>query len=129
MIRVAIVFLIALLVLCLVGCGGDSAPAGSGGEAQAGEEVFSQVAAPACNTCHSREAGVVMLGPSLATIGSEATSRVPGQSAEDYLRESVTQPNVHIVETFAAGVMPETYGSQLTAKQIEDLVAYMLTLK
>ena len=124
-----LVLLLIVLLLCLMGCGGDSAPADSGGDAKAGEEVFSQVAAPACDVCHSLEQGVVMVGPSLAGIGSEAASRVPGKSAEDYLRESVTQPSSYVAETFAAGLMPETYSGQLTKQQVEDLVAFMLSLK
>ena len=123
------VLLLLILALSLAACGGDSAPAGGKGNATAGEEVFDQVAAPACNACHSLEPGQVLVGPSLAKIGAEAGSRVSGQSAEDYLRESIVAPNDHLVEGFGPNLMPGTYGSQLTAQQIDDLVAYMLTLK
>ena len=124
--------LILLLVLGLAACGGESAPEGGtagGGDAAAGEQVYNQVAAPACSTCHSLEPGVMLVGPSLANIGAEAGSRLSGTSAEDYLRQSVTDPNAHIVEGFAANLMPASYGGQLTAQQIDDLVAYMLSLK
>ena len=43
--------------------------------------------------------------------------------------ESITDPNIFVVEGYPANVMPGTYGSQLTSKQIDDLVAYMLSLK
>ena len=130
-----LVFLLTLvLMLSLVACGGESAPAdssetGGGGDAAAGEKVFNEVAAPACNSCHSLEAGVVILGPSLATIGAEAGSRVSGQSAEEYLRIAIVDPNAEVVEGFAANLMTSNYGSQLTEQQIQDLVAYMMTLK
>lgn len=117
-----------MLVLVLAACGGESAPAG-GGDAAAGAKVFGEVAAPACGSCHSLEPGKVLVGPSLASIGAEAGSRVSGQSAEAYLRESVVAPNDHIAEGFAANIMPGTYGSQLSEQQINDLVSYMLTLK
>jgi cytochrome c2 len=133
------VFLLFLvLVLGLAACGGDAeapasggeeAPAASGGDAAAGEIVFSETAVPACNTCHSLESGVALVGPSLATIGAEAGSRVSGVSASDYLRESITAPDSFVVEGFASGLMTQGYETQLTEEQIEDLVAYMLTLK
>jgi cytochrome c2 len=130
---------VLLLVLGLAACGGSSdAPAVSGddgqdapaaGDAVAGEEVFAQTAVPACTTCHSLEPGVPLVGPSLATIGAEAGSRVDGVSAEIYLRESITAPDSFVVEGFASGLMTMDYETQLTEEQIMDLVAYMLTLK
>jgi nitric oxide reductase subunit C len=123
--------LLLILVLALVACGGDAAPESSApsGDAAAGEKVFSEVAAPACTTCHSLTPGEKLVGPSLATIGSDAGSRVGGQSAADYLHESVTDPNAFVVDGFPSNVMTDTYGSSLTEQQIEDLVAYMQTLK
>jgi cytochrome c2 len=123
------ILLLAALVLGLAACGAESAPTAGGGDAAAGEEVFNQVAAPACNTCHSLNPGETLVGPSLAAIGAEAGSRVNGVSAEDYLRRSITEPNTDITAGFAANIMPSTYTGQLTEQQIEDLVAYMLTLK
>jgi sulfur-oxidizing protein SoxX len=123
-----------ILVLSLAACGGDSSTEGGGGaapagDAAAGETVFNEVAVPACGTCHSLEPDVVLVGPSLAGIDSRAGSRVSGQSAEDYLHESIVDPNAFVVEGFASGLMPQTYGSALSEQQIEDLVAYMMTLK
>lgn len=124
--------LMLVLALGLVACGGEDMPAASGelqGDAAAGERVYNQEAAPACGTCHSLEAGQVLVGPSLANIGTEAGSRASGQSAEEYLRESITNPNAFVVDGFPANVMTATYGTQLSEKQIEDLVAYLMTLK
>jgi cytochrome c2 len=128
-----VIFLALVLVLSLAACGGDSAPAGGGssaaGDAAAGQKVFSGGTAPACSTCHSLEPGVTIVGPSLAKIGAEAGSRQSGQSASDYLHQSIVEPDAHVVEGFAAGLMPATYGGALSEQQIADLVAYMLTLK
>lgn len=132
--RKSLLVVLMVLVLGLAACGGEPAPVGGGetaavSPAEAGETVFNEVAAPACNTCHSLEPGQVLVGPSLANIGAQAGSRVSGQSAEDYLYQSVLTPNDFVVEGFSANIMPETYASQLTEQQVDDLVAYMLTLK
>jgi len=127
--RMLTVLLILSLALVLAACGGESAPSGGAGDAAAGEKVFASEAAPVCSSCHSLEAGVTLVGPSLAKIGAQAGSVEAGKSAELYLRESLTAPNAFVVEGFPANVMPATYGSQLTSKQIDDLLAYMLSLK
>jgi cytochrome c2 len=133
-------FLLLALAVSLVACGGTSAPAGSGaptatvggaaaGDAAAGKQIFMQVASPPCTTCHSLQPGMTIVGPSLATIGATAGSIVSGESSAEYLRQSIVDPNVYIVPGFQADLMPQNYGTQLTAQQIDDLVAYLLTLK
>jgi len=119
-----------ILIASLVACGGEGGTGGEGstGDAAAGETVYSQVASPACNTCHSLDPGVTLVGPSLANIGADAGTRVEGMSAEEYLRESIVEPDAHIVEGFTPGIMPSTYNTQLSEQQINDLVAYLLTL-
>ncbi len=126
--------LVLMLVFGLAACGGSSdAPAASGGagggDAAAGKTVFAETAVPACSTCHSLEPGVTIVGPSLATVGTEAGTRVDGVSAENYLRKSITDPDSFVVDGFASGLMTMDYATQLTEEQIQDLVAYMLTLK
>lgn len=123
-------------VLGLVACGGggDEGSGGTGvaGNASAGEALFAQTlidTQPGCITCHPLEPGVSTVGPSVANIGAEAGSRVSGESAADYLRSSIVEPQAYVVEGFSAGIMPATYGDVLTEQQINDLVAYLLSLK
>lgn len=134
--RKLLMLLLSLLVVTalVAACGGDSAPSGGeegapAGDPAAGEKIFDEIAAPACFTCHSLEPDVTLVGPSLATVGSVAGTRVAGVPAEDYLRKSVTAPDSHVVEGFAPGIMTNTYEAQLSEQQIEDLVAFMLGLK
>ncbi len=125
-----ITVLLIVFALGLVACGGgETAPSEGAGDAAAGEKVFHEVAAPACATCHSLEPGIDGAGPSLATIGADAGSRVSGVPAAEYLRRAVTDPNADIAEGFAPNVMPGTYGAQLSEQQLSDLVAFLLTLK
>lgn len=89
-----------------------------------------------CGACHVigelGEEGKV--GPSLSNIGNVARERVPGQSAETYLRNSILYPNIYLVEECPnapcqPNVMPGTYYLQLTEGQVAMLVDYMLTLQ
>ncbi len=134
--------LMLLLSLALVACGGggDEPEAGGGGETSSvgdaanGERLFNEsiigaASAPGCITCHSLEPGVVIVGPSHSDIGTRAETAVPGMSPEDYLRQSIEEPNAHITEGYTEGVMYQNFGEELTNSQINDLVAFMLTLK
>ena len=87
-----------------------------------------------CGACHVigplGEAGKV--GPNLSNIGVEASERIPGVTAEDYLRQSLLEPNAFIVpdcpnDPCPAGAMPD-YSTRLTEAQVNTLVTYMLTL-
>jgi mono/diheme cytochrome c family protein len=128
-----VLFLVLLVLLVsLAACGGGASPApsgGNGGAAAEGKTVFNQVASPPCSSCHSIEAGVTLVGPSLAGIGSAAGTIESGTSAEEYLKQSIVDPNAYITPGFGGNIMPASYGTQLTEKQINDLVAYLMTLK
>jgi mono/diheme cytochrome c family protein len=125
-----ILLLVFLLSFAITACGG-------GGEetddaAAAGEKLFAQTvigAQAGCITCHSLDAGVVIVGPSMAGIASRAGSTVAGQSADDYLHDSILHPDAYLVEGFPAGTMPQVWGDELTDEQVDQLVAYLLTLK
>ena len=80
-------------------------------------------------TCHSQEPDVVLVGPSHSGLAGRAGNYQEGVSAEDYLRKSITEPDAHIVEGFTPGVMYQNYGEDLNARDINDLVAYLLTLQ
>ncbi len=128
--KTGILFLIILaFALVIAACGGSGATEKS---SESGEAIFEKAAlgsAAGCKTCHSLEPGVVIIGPSLAGIGAQAGSRVEGEDAKTYLKESILKPDAYVVEGFPAGVMPKTYDSQLTPEEVDSLVAYMLTLK
>lgn len=120
-----------LIGLLLAGCGGQ-ASASSIGDPADGKMLFNQAsiaAAPGCVTCHSLEPGKVIIGPSLAGVASRAGERVAGKSAADYLHECITDPNNYVVDGFSAGVMYQGFKDVLTEEQINNLVAYLLTLE
>lgn len=105
-----------------------------------GEAVF-RSATPACAACHSISPGVNMAGPSLAGISARtqqlfATGQYKGKATDlaGYLRESIVAPSTHVVPGpmySAEGVsfMPTTYAKDLTETQVEQLTAYLSSLR
>lgn len=97
-----------------------------------GEVLFKQAThgnAPGCLACHSLEAGVTLVGPSLAGVAQRTIDRQPDQAVAAYLRESIVNPDGYTVDGYTAGVMYQQYEDALTEDQIDDLVAFMLTLR
>jgi cytochrome c551/c552 len=97
----------------------------NGGQPANGEQL---TVANGCIACHSLQEGVVMVGPSWHNLGATAATRVTGQSAAAYLYESIVSPNAHVVEGFQPNLMPPTYRDALTAPQLADIIAYLLSL-
>jgi cytochrome c553 len=121
------------MAMLLAACGSASGAAGNpanGKQLFDGLVALSDARAPACATCHAiepnRDTGS---GQSLSNIGNRAGATVPGQSAEEYLRTAITTPDAFLAGGYQEGIMYRDYAQALTAQQISDLVAYMLTLK
>lgn len=122
---------IILFLLIVAACGGGTGSE-NGGDVEAGKALFEKSVLEGqagCVTCHSREPGVVLVGPSLANIGNEAVEMVPDMTAEEYLRQSILQPDAFVVGGFPAGTMPKVWGDVLSTQQVDQLIAYLLTLK
>jgi cytochrome c553 len=123
----SLMLLLLILSLAMAACGGgESAPAKEStgpGDAAAGEKLFNETligTQAGCTTCHSLEPGVTMVGPSLAGIGAKS---------EDYLRKSITEPDGDLAEGFTPGIMPKALADELSDQQLNDLVAFLRTLK
>lgn len=96
---------------------------------------------PTCSACHSTAPGVNLAGPTLAGVASRAQQVIDSPdyrgSAKDvagYLRESITQPSAHIVpgamySANGQSFMPNTYGKDLSPEQIDQLAAFLATLR
>jgi len=122
-----------------VSLGGPQPRATSADPVAMGEALFRQ-SPPACFSCHSIQEGVVLVGPSLAGVGTRAAKTVASpnykgsaRTPEDYIRESILHPSAYVLPgpTFSAGgqsIMPP-YGDALKPEQIDQLVAYLATFK
>ncbi len=92
------------------------------GDSDRGKTIFFTHQVAACNRCHQigGEGGVI--GPALDGIAE--------RKAEDYLRQSLVDPNATIAENYPAPVSPMPPMNLLMSEQeIEDVLAYLMTLK
>jgi mono/diheme cytochrome c family protein len=89
-----------------------------------GEQVYIGNGCGGCHVLGALSAGVV--GPPLTNIGTISATRVAGTSAEEYIRQSILNPNVFIVEGFAEGIMPQNWDELLSEDELNDLVAFLL---
>jgi cytochrome c oxidase subunit 2 len=82
-----------------------------------------------CGGCHAfkpaKTAGGI--GPNLDNVAADASKA--GEDPKAYVRESITQPDKVIAAGFAKGVMPDSFGQSLSAKEIDALVTYLTESK
>jgi cytochrome c oxidase subunit II len=102
---------------------GEQGAAGTGGGD--GKEVFT---ANGCGGCHQlADAGSSgTTGPSLDDLMQSAEENGAGKPPEEYVRESIVNPDAFVVEGFPDGTMPQNFGEDLTPEQIDALVKYLL---
>jgi cbb3-type cytochrome c oxidase subunit III len=92
-------------------------------DAKTGEQIFT---AAGCGGCHTfKPAGSqANIGPSLDELAAAAGDREPGKSPEDYVQESILQPQAFTVQGFG-GAMP-SYEGRLSDAQLKALTEYLL---
>lgn len=86
-----------------------------------GFEVFRQ----RCASCHSLT-DVDGIGPGMAGIAIRAGERVDGLNAEQYIRDSIINPNDYVVDGFEA-VMAQNLGATLSSDDINNVIAFLMT--
>lgn len=102
------------------------------GDAASGEELFNTLYTEvgfACATCHNADSEERLIGPGLLNVKVHGAGHVEGLSVVEYLRQSIVEPNAYIVPDYPENLMPQTYSELLTEDQINDILAYLLTLE
>lgn len=79
------------------------------------------IAELACGMCHKIGEESGDMGPDLTSIGALRD--------REYLRRALLDPNAEIAEGYDAEMMLDTYGADLSAKEMEMLVDYLAGLK
>ena len=74
-----------------------------------------------CGACHKVADQKGKLGPDLTRIGSLRDKA--------FLRRSILDPNAEITKGFEKDAMPDDYGEQMYAKELEMMVEYLAGLK
>lgn len=84
-----------------------------------------------CAACHSID-GKAGVGPTWKGLYGEQQTLADGSTvtADDaYLHESIVDPQVKVVEGYAANVMPSVYKDSLTEEQIADIIEFIKSVK
>jgi hypothetical protein len=61
-------------------------------------------------------------------IASRAGTREEGLDSRGYLQHSIIKPSEYVVDGFV-DQMPATFGSSLSDEELENVIAYLLTLE
>ncbi len=111
-------------------------------EQEAGKTAFAKYGCTACHAIKGVSQGAV--GPNLSTIGADAANIItqPGYKSSqgkattvaEYIHESIVNPNAYIAPkcptgACVAGIMPQNFGTTIPATDLQNLVAYLSSLK
>jgi mono/diheme cytochrome c family protein len=105
--------------------GNDQGALASAGLAQAksGEQIFTAAGCAGCHTFGPAGSNGT-IGPDLDDLQAAATKYAKNQTPEEYVRESIVQPDAFLVPGFG-NAMPSFEG-RLTDEQIQTLTEYLL---
>jgi cytochrome c oxidase subunit 2 len=98
--------------------------------AQQGKNLFEVKGCTSCHSITGSPGGEQKTGPSLVGVYGQEVEFTNGHRLvrdENYLQESITKPNAKIVRGYQA-LMP-TYQGQLTALEMNSIIAYIKSLK
>jgi len=147
--RIALSFFCSLLIIVLTACDNrDSSKENKPAQVtqttqtsqitptellQQGEKLFQQKHLGknkmiGCVLCHSIKKGEVIIGPSLAGLSLRAGHIVAGQTAKQYIKTSIINPDAHIVDGFLPSTMLSGYKEALSENELNALIAYLLQL-
>jgi cytochrome c551/c552 len=99
---------------------------GGGGDAAAGKAVF---ASNGCASCHTFKpaSATGTIGPDLDSAPASDAKADGNMNLTAFIHESIVNPDAYIAKGFSKGIMPTNFGSSLSSKQIDDLVAFVMS--
>lgn len=96
------------------GVPGAAPPKVAGGP---GAQVFANKGCGGCHTMEAANAG--------GTVGPNLEEVLTGES-QSAVEKMITDPNAEIAKGYPPNVMPQTYEQELSPKELEDLVKFLL---
>lgn len=118
-------FLLTLLLLFFIaGCSSEK-EAIKLGEVLFNKKHLGKNKVIGCVVCHSIKPDQVIVGPSLAGLSVRAPHLVAGESAEQYIKNSIVNPDAFIVGGYLPAIMFPHYAKELSPEEIEALVSYL----
>ena len=72
-----------------------------------------------CVGCHAINGAGGQTGPDLTNVFEQG---------ENFVRQSILNPNAVIAEGFSANIMPQTFGDRLSDENLNDLLAYLASV-
>jgi cytochrome c551/c552 len=98
----------------------------SGGAVAAGKTLF---ASSGCASCHTfapaNSSGTI--GPNLDTAPAQDAKADGNMDLAAFIKQSITDPKAYLAKGYSTTVMPTTFGTSLSATQLNDLVAFILS--
>ena len=103
--------------------GGAGGSGSSGGIANGSTDPMAIIRGAGCTGCHKINGEGGAIGPDLTHVG--------GRLSANLIRESILLPDAKTAKGFEKfkGVMPKTFGHQLTGEQLEALVQFLASHK
>ncbi len=97
---------------------------------EAGRGLFAEYG---CNTCHQLDDANSLnmgQGPSLNGLEVRAANDHPDyESAQDYIRTSIINPNALVVSGYPSGLMPQNFAQRIPEDELNILVEYLAAPK
>lgn len=100
------------------------------GDPARGQQLFDTLqpdASVTCATCHHTDTEEPLVGPGLLNVGERAENRVSNRAAAQYLYDSITNPSAYVVDGYP-NIMPTNWGKVFSDDELDDLIAYLMTL-
>ncbi len=103
-------------------------PAQPTGEPRPPQELFATMA---CSGCHvldqpQTDTNRGAVGPNMGNLAEEAGQFVAGQTGEEYVHNSIVNPNDFIVPGYQPNIMPQNFAERMSEDEINGMVAWLL---
>jgi cytochrome c551/c552 len=96
---------------------------GAAGNVDNGKAIFT--GSGGCGGCHALAAAGTTgaVGPALDNLKGDAAKA--GEPLDAFIKSSIVDPGAFVAAGYTDGIMPTTFGSTLSASDINDLVAFI----